>query len=397
MNRGVYVLALATFVTGTVELVIAGILDMIAKDLDVSLGTAGLLVSVYSLVFAFGTPVFSTLTSKAERRKLLIAAMLVFIAGNIISVASPNFAVLLAARVIIAASCSVVVVNCLVLAANIVAPEVVGRAMGLVFMGISASLVLGVPMGTAIAELLGWRMTFVLVAALSLIALLGIVRFLPKVPPQPAHPLGRQLAALKSAKIISAQLMVAFMLIGHFTMYTYLTPFLQATMGLSANMISLVFLVFGIAGVAGGWIGGWSADKFGGARTFLLILILFAVSLSLLPYAASSWIYLLIVVPLWGALAFAPAAPVQSYLIKSAPESADIQISLFTSFMHIGIAIGSAVGGVVVNHYPVVTNAWAGSLLAFLAFLFAVYSVTRRGKSGEPSLKAAAGSGPNAG
>ncbi|UUZ83951.1 MFS transporter [Paenibacillus sp. P26] len=382
MNKGVYILTLATFVTGTVELVIAGILDMIAQDLHISLGSAGSLVSVYSLVIAFGTPVFSALTSKVERRKLLLAAMLVFIAGNILSIAAASFAVLLIARVIIAASCSVVVVNALTLAASIVAPERVGRAMGLVFMGISASLVLGVPMGTFIAEQFGWRMTFALIAALSVISTAGIAGFLPKVPPQPAVPLRKQLAALQSPKIIFAQLMVALMLLGHFTMYTYFSPFLQATMGLSANAISLVLLIFGIAGVFGGWVGGWSTDKFGGAGTFLVILLLFTVSLSLLPYATGTLITLLLAVVIWGALAWAPAAPVQSYLIRTAPESADIQISLFTSFMHIGVAAGSAVGGFVVNHYPVTANAWVGDFMAFLAFLSAVYSVTRRNQAG---------------
>lgn len=140
----------ASFVVGTVELVIAGILDMIATDLQVPVSMVGQLVTVYSLVFAFGSPVLIALTSKVERRKLLIIAMLVFFIGNMISMLSPNFTILLITRVILAASCSLVVVLSITLASNVVAPELRGRAIGSIFMGISASLVLGVPLGTLI-------------------------------------------------------------------------------------------------------------------------------------------------------------------------------------------------------------------------------------------------------
>ncbi|OZB93687.1 MFS transporter [Paenibacillus sp. XY044] len=380
MNRGIYLLVLATFVTGTVELVVAGILDRIAQELHVSIGMTGLLVTVYSLVFALGTPIIGALTSRIERRKLLLAAMFVFIVGNVVSMVSPNFSILIVARAITAASCSVVVVNSLILAANITVPDKVGRAMGLVFTGISASLVLGVPIGTLIAGLTNWRMTFALIAVLGLIVFLGLWRYLPKVPPQPSASLSKQIAALRSSKIIFAQLMVALMLIGHFTMYTYLSPFLQSTMGLSSGTIGIVFLLLGMGGVVGGWIGGWMTDKLGGARSFLILLILFASVLLLLPYATTSLISLLPVVIVWGALAFAPAAPVQSYLIQSAPESSDIQIGLFTSFMHLGISIGSAVGGAIVNYHSVKANPWAAGLFGLLAFLSAAISVTRKQK-----------------
>lgn len=376
MNKGVFILALATFVAGTVELVIAGILGMIAQDLNVSVGAVGQLISIFSLVFAFGSPILIALTSKMERRKLLIISMLIFFLGNILSIVSINFTMLLIARIILAASCSIVVVVSITLAASTVAPNLRGRAIGLIFMGLSASLVFGVPLGTLIGDNFGWRMTFVLVAALSILATLGIIKFLPKVPAQPTVPLLKQLSTLKNPKIITIQLISVLELTGHFTVYTYFTPLLQDTMGLSANMISLVLLVFGVAGITGGWIGGWSSDKFGGAKTIPSALILFAISLFILPLATGSLVTLFIDVLFWGALVWILSPAVQSFLVQASPDSSDIQLGLNTSFLHLGVALGSGMGGVLVNNYPVTTNTWVGGLMVVLALICALYSVS---------------------
>ncbi|MGG3572472.1 MFS transporter [Bacillus gobiensis] len=377
MDKRILILAFASFVVGTVELVIAGILDMIATDLQVPVGIVGQLVTVYSLVFAFGSPVLIALTSKVERRKLLIIAMLVFFIGNMISMLSPNFTILLITRVILAASCSLVVVLSITLAANVVAPELRGRAIGSIFMGISASLVLGVPLGTLIGEQWGWRTTFALVAALTLIVLLCIVRFLPKVAPQPTISLQEQLRTLKNPKIVSAHAISILQMTGQFTIYAYITPFLQETMDLSTYMISFVLLVYGLAGIAGGWIGGLASDKLGARKTMFITLSLHALAIFLLPSATISLISLLIVVVVWCTFNMAPSPAIQSYLIKSAPESTDIQLGFNTSSLHIGVALGSAIGGVVVNDYPVTTNAWVGGFIVLLAILSAAYSVTR--------------------
>jgi DHA1 family purine base/nucleoside efflux pump-like MFS transporter len=377
MNIGIFILAFATFVAGTVELVIAGILNMIATDLEVSVGRVGQLVSIFSLVFAFGAPILIALTSRVERRKLLLIAMITFLVGNILSIVSPNYTTLLIARIILAASCSIVVVVSVTIAAKTVAVELRGRAIGIIFIGLSASLVLGVPLGTIVGEYWGWRMTFVLVSVLSIVSIIAIMKFLPKVPAQPTIPLLKQIATLKSKKIASIQLISVLELTGHFTVYTYFTPFLQATMGLSTNMISMVLLVFGVAGITGGWIGGWASDKFGGVRAILVFLVLFATSLFLLPYATRSIISLLIVVIFYGVMVWALSPAVQSYLANSAPDSADIQLGLNTSFLHLGVALGSGLGGFLIDRYPVTTNTWVAGIMVVLALISAVYSVTK--------------------
>ncbi|UUZ94551.1 MFS transporter [Paenibacillus sp. P25] len=378
MDKRIWILAIASFVVGTVELVIAGIIDMIAQDLHVSVGAAGQLISVYSMVFAFGSPVLIALTSKVERRKLLIYAMLVFLAGNIVSMISPNFTILLLSRIVLAASCSIVVILSIVLASNIAAPELRGRAIGVIFMGIIAALVLGVPLGTWIGVMWGWRSTFALVAVLSFIVTWGIVRFLPEVASRPMIPLREQLRTLNNPKIVSAHFISILQMTGQFTVYAYITPFLHETMNLSTGTISLVLFVYGLAGVAGGWVGGWSADKLGSKRTIIITLLLHALAIFLLHYATSSMLLLLIVVFVWCTFNMAPSPAIQSYLIQAAPESSDIQLSFNTSSLHIGVALGSMVGGMIVNHYAVTTITWVGAFLVILAVLSAFISITRK-------------------
>ncbi|GAA4865366.1 MFS transporter [Paenibacillus vulneris] len=377
MDKRIWILAIASFVVGTVELVIAGIIDMIAQDLNVSAGTAGQLITVYSLVFAFGSPLLINLTSKVERRKLLTAAMLVFFAGNMISIVSPNFTILLISRIILAASCSIVVVLSIVMASSIVAPELRGRAIGVIFMGISASLVIGVPLGTFIGDIWGWRSTFALVGALTLIVAWAVNRYLPQVAPRPGVPLRDQLRTLKDSKILSAHLISILQMTGQFTIYAYITPFLNETMGLSTNMISLVLLVYGLAGIAGGWIGGWSSDKLGNGKTMIITLLLHALAIFLLPYSTGSIFPLLIAVIVWCAFNMAPSPAIQSYLIQTAPESSDIQLSFNTSSLHIGVAAGSIVGGLILNYYSVTMNTWVGGLIVILATLSAIFSLSK--------------------
>jgi len=376
MHKGIYILAIATFVAGTVEFIITGLLAMIAGDLSVSVGIVGQLVSIFSLVFAIGAPVLIAITSKVERRKLLLIAMSVFFIGNVISIISPNFTILLIARIILAASCSVVIVVSITTAANIVSNEIRGRAIGVIFMGISSSLVFGVPLGTLIGEHYGWRMTFALVGVLSLLSMVGIIKFLPKVNPQPSIPLIKQIATLKNKRILSIQLISFLQLTGHFTIYTYLTPFLQSTMGLSTKMISISLLIFGVAGILGGWIGGWSTDRFGGPRTILILLGLLAVSILCLPIATNSIISLMMILCLWGCFSWSLSPSIQDSLAKAAKDTADIQVGLNNSFSHIGIALGSSLGGVLINEYTGRTNAVVGGIIVILALVSAAYSFT---------------------
>ncbi|MNC37699.1 Purine efflux pump PbuE [compost metagenome] len=142
-------------------------------------------------------------------------------------------------------------------------------------------------------------------------------------------------------------------------------------------MISLVLFVYGLAGIAGGWMGGWSSDKLGNGKTMIITLLLHALAIFLLPFSTDSIFLLLIVVVVWCACNMAPSPAIQSYLIQTAPESSDIQLSFNTSSLHIGVAAGSIVGGLIVNHFSVTMNAWIGGLIVILAILSAIFSLQK--------------------
>lgn len=381
MDRRIYLLMLVTFVVGTVELVIAGLLNLIATDLHVSEAAVGQLITVYSLVFALGSPLLIALTAHIERRRLLLTSLAAFFVACLIAVLSPNFTVLLLSRVLLALSCSLIVILSLTLATRLMPDQMRGRAIGLIFMGISGSLVLGVPLGTLVGEVWGWRATFGLIAVLTLLSGLAVARLMPTVPGREVpKPLGVQLRTLREPKVLSAQLISLFQMTGQFTLYAYITPFLQQRLQLSLGTVTLVLTVYGLAGLAGGWLGGWSADRFGHRRSVLTWLALHAAALLVLPLATStsSLALALPVIVVWCAANMAPSPGIQSYLMTSSPESADVQVGLNTSALHLGVAAGSALGGVVIASSPVASNAWVGGGVIVLALGCAWFSFQSR-------------------
>ena len=146
LNFRVYILAIAAFVVGTVELIIGGTLDLVANDLGVSISAAGQLITIFSVVFALSGPVLLALTGKFERKTLYVGALSIFLIGNIISACSVNYGMLMFSRVICAASGSLIIALSVTLASSVVEPHFRARAIGIIFMGISGSLVLGVPL-----------------------------------------------------------------------------------------------------------------------------------------------------------------------------------------------------------------------------------------------------------
>ncbi|BFH64148.1 MFS transporter [Paenibacillus azoreducens] len=385
MNFRIYILAIACFVVGMVELIVGGILDLISKDLHISLSSAGQLITLYSIIFAVSGPLLLAATARMERKKLYQCALLVFIFGNLLSIVSPNLVTMLIARILSAASGALITVMSITMAAQMAEKEYKARAIGVIFMGVSGSLVLGVPFGMMLGNSFGWRAPFVMITLLAVVSLVAIRVFIPRTTPEVQVPLRRQLASLKSGKIISAHLISILMLTGHLTLYAYLTPFLQEMLHLSPSALSLFYLIFGIAAVTGGGFGGWVTDKFGAEKSILGIVSIFAIVMFLMPLSTFSAVVCLIVMIVWSGLSWSISPSLQSYLIQSAPESADIQQSLNSSASHIGIALGSAIGGIVIEGSSVYYNAWVGVVFVILALVSALFSIkwSGRGKAAD--------------
>lgn len=377
MNKKVYLLAIVSFVVGTVELIIGGLLDLVAEDLGVGLGQAGLLITIFSVVFAIASPILLTITARFERKKLTLFTLFIFFLGNLLAFWSPSYSVIMAARVITAASGSLLVVLAVTIASQIVTVEYRGRAIGTIFMGISGSLVLGVPIGLTIGNGFGWRAPFLFIAILTLASMVAVALTLGTIQPKPVISIKKQIQTLKDQKIFSAQLTSFIFLTGHLTLYAYLTPFLKSEMGLNATWVSIVYFVFGVAAVLGGGIGGTLSDRFGSEKSIIGIIIAFSIAIFLIPHVTFSLPIFLAVMVVWSALSWAITPAQQNYLISSAPETSDIQQSLNNSALHFGIAAGSSIGGIVIEQTSVIHNATVGGFFILIALAAATFSITR--------------------
>ncbi|WP_077621649.1 MFS transporter [Sediminibacillus massiliensis] len=384
MDKRVYLLTIVSFVVGMVELIIGGILDIVADDLKISLGQAGQLITVFSLVFAIAAPVLMTMTAKMERKKLTLLSLVVFFLGNLAAVFGSSFSTLMIARIVSAASGSLLVVLCVTLAAGIVDKQYRARAIGIVFMGVSGSLVLGVPAGLMLGNAFGWRAPFMLIAGLTILSFIGVYFFMGEIAPKSSVSIKEQLAALKNKSILFAQLTTFLFLAGHLTLYGYLTPFLKTSLGLDGAWISIVYLVFGIAAVSGGGIGGALADKLGAKTMIVSVTIVFAAAIFAIPHTTFSFPLFLMVMVVWSAMSWAITPAIQSYLIETAPETSEIQQSLNNSALHFGIAFGSFIGGLVIERSTVGNNPVVGGIIVILALGAAVISM---GKNKEEALE----------
>lgn len=381
MNKKVYVLAIAAFVVGTVELILGGILDLIATDLHLSLAKAGYLISIFSLVYAVSAPLLLNMTARFERKKVYMVTLLVFLLSNLISAFSVNFYMLMAGRMLGAATGSLIFVLSLTLASRIVKPEYKGRAVGTITMGGSASLILGVPIGIFIGNALGWREVFMLIAILTVLVMVAIGLAMDRVQPAPAVSLKNQLKALWNPKMLAIHTTTLLVLAGHLTLYAYFTPFLQETIGAGSTAITLIYMMFGLAAVAGGGIGGILSDRLHPAKAIIIVLVPFMISMAVIPLSTGlPLIAFLLLLSIWGALSWTVTPVQNSLIIKTSPETSEILISTNSGIAHAGIALGTYIGGLVIDHSSIMNTGWVGSILVCVGLGSAVLAISMKEK-----------------
>lgn len=367
----IYLLALGEFMVGTSETIITGIIGMIATDTHVSLSLAGQLVTAFSLAFAFGSPLLISLSGRMDRKKLLLLAFALFIAGNLAQAVSPGFPLLMASRILLGLSGGVYTVVALAMSTHLASPEKRGSAIAIVLMGFSVSLVLGVPVGTIAGEYFGWRPVFALIAGLSLIPCLAIGLYLPKITGEATIPLRTQLSALRNARVVYALLLSFFFVTGYSTVYTYITPLLQEAAAMTTALVSTALFLAGIASVAGSRIGGFATDRWGVRSTLFASLAVHILALLLLPLAFQLIVTAMLITFLWIGAVQATVPAQQYYLITLSPESAEIALSVNTSIFQLGIAAGAALGGIVASQNALLHLGWIGGGLVLIGLGFA--------------------------
>ncbi|KNB51493.1 MFS transporter [Streptomyces caatingaensis] len=345
MRPRLLLLALGTFAVGTDSMVMAGILDGIAADLDVPVPAAGQLVSVFALAYALLAPVLATATARWDRRRLLLTAMGLFTAANALSALAPDYGTLLATRVLAAAGAALYTPTASAVATGLVPPERRGRALATVLGGMTVATALGVPLGAYLGRA-DWRWTMWLVVALGVAAFAGLallMRGLPA-PAAGAPGLRDRLAPLRDRRVVAgfATTLVFFLALN--SVYIYLATALRPATGGDQGRLSLVLLVTGVASVAGSWLGGRLVDRLGVRTVLLAGSALTGLVLAALPWLSRS---------LPGALVYAAACPLTGWAVSVAlphrmasidPPNAPLLISLNSSALYLGVASAGGVG-----------------------------------------------------
>lgn len=379
MPLALWALTLSAFAIGTTEFVIVGLIPTIAADLNVSLPSAGLLVSLYALGVAIGAPLLTALTGRWPRKTVLLSLMLVFILGNLLAWLAPGYATLIAARILTGLAHGVFFSIGSTIATGLVSKDKEASAIALMFTGLTVALVTGVPLGTWIGQGFGWRATFLIVAILGFIALLGSVLLVPANLKQsvPAK-ISQQLQVLTQPRLLLVYAMTAVGYGGTFVVFTYLAPILQQVSGFQAGAISLIMLVYGVSVAVGNIWGGKLADKKGPIKALSIIFAALAVVLLIFTFTAGSQIGALLTVLIWGAFAFGNVPALQVYVVqlaqKHTPHAVDVASGLNIAAFNLGIAMGSIIGGCVVTNMRLIDTSWIGALIVVLAWVLTRWS-----------------------
>lgn len=368
-NLALATLFLGMFVLGSGELLVVGVLNRIAADFHVTIPSAGHLVTVYALGLAIGGPILAALTIKLEKKIVLIGAVALFIACNLVAVLTHVYGLFLALRFAIGALQGLFIAGAFIAAMAIVPPERIGKAIGIVISGVAMSGALGVPLGTLVGQTIGWRGSFIAIVAGAALVLIGTVALIPPVPPVGAG--AAHQAKYAFAPRVLAVLFLNFIVFSAiFATLTYLVPFLQKVTGISGAMLSVFLLAYGAATAVGSFGGGKFADRNAG-RT--LIIGSFGIAASLLVlYLIGSIAWLVATVLLALGLSFYSIVPsLQVRVLVLAGPGGQLAQSLPVSAANVGIAFGAFAGGVAINNHSASATVVTGLVLSMITIAVA--------------------------
>lgn len=372
----ILLLALTTFVAGANEYILAGELDLVAHGLGIPVELAGQLITVYALIYGCCVPVVVALTGRFERRTVLVTAMVFYAIFSGLCFFVDGFWAFVAMRLLQALSGGLAVVSSLSAAATIAGPERRGRAIATVIMGFTMSLIIAVPAGREIALRFGWNAVFPLIAVLALITALVQRSVLPVLGPAASIPLRDQAAMLARPSILGGLLVTVLWMAGYCLTYSYLTPYLLTAQHIPGNWMSPLLLVFGIASLIGTRMGGSFNDRHGHHATLVTFKLLQSFFLVALPMAGLVWSHeplsvIAAALMLWSITAWAcgPSQQVRAASINA--NASGVLVGLNQSAMQIGIATGSALGGIAAGTLGLSWLPWlsAVAVLAALALM----------------------------
>ncbi|MBD9400869.1 MFS transporter [Comamonas sp. CMM02] len=359
-----FALAIGAFAIGTTEFTPMGLLPVIADGVQVSIPTAGMLVSAYAIGVMVGAPVMTLLFSRFGKRTALISLMLIFTIGNLLSAFAPSYTTLLLSRLFTSLNHGAFFGIGAVVAASVVPKDKQARAIAAMFMGLTVANIGGVPAATWIGQQVGWRVAFGGTAILGLITMAALWAALPKGMPGTRPDVRRELKVLVRPEVLLAMGTTVLGSAAMFTLYTYIAPMLTELTQASPDFVAFALVLIGVGFTLGNSLGGrladWSLD---GATK--LILATLALTMLLLPMLLTTHTGAAIGLVFWGAAAFGIVPPVQMRVMQAASQAPGLASSVNVGAFNLGNAVGAALGGMVIGQglgYAAVP--WVGAALA---------------------------------
>jgi DHA1 family inner membrane transport protein len=384
-----YALTIGAFGIGTTEFVIMGLLLQVAADPKVTIASAGLLISGYALGVFVGAPLLTAATGKLPRKAALVALMVIFTLGNLASALAPNYALLMAARVLTSLAHGTFFGIGAVVATGLVAPDRKASAISIMFTGLTVATLLGVPAGAWLGLHLGWRATFWAVAAIGVLATVVVAMLVPK-----DHGDRRGIAIREEAKVLARPqvlLGLAATVLGYagvFAVFTYIQPILTRISGFADSAVSPILLVFGVGMIAGNLVGGRLADR-RLLPTLIGSLAALALVLGAMTFAVHSQASAVLFTGLLGAAAFATVSPLQLRVLQQAQGAGESLASSFNiAAFNLGNAIGAWLGGAVIAHGPGLGAVpWVAALVTLGGLAIVLWSARAEARSTAPALR----------
>lgn len=365
-NLAVLLLAISAFVIVTTEFMIVGLLPGLAHDLKISVSAAGLLVTLFAFtVMLFGPPL-TALVSHFERKRLFIAILAIFAASNALAAWAPNIWVLALGRFLPALALPVFWGTASETAGELAGPERAGKAVSNVYMGISAALVLGIPLGTLASHAVGWRGTFWSLSGLSLLMALLLLAFMPTLDRPKRVRLAEQAKILKDPYFLGNVALSVVVFTAMFTAYTYLAETLEHIGNIPSPEVGWWLMGFGVIGLGGNWLGGHFVGR-GPLKVNLIAALVLALGMAATTPLAGSHVWLVLALAVWGIANTALYPICQVRVMQSATHAQALAGTLNVAMANAGIGLGAIIGGQVIQHWGLWSIGYVAAAIALLA------------------------------
>ncbi|WP_211266727.1 sugar transporter [Halotalea alkalilenta] len=382
-SSGVYALALSAFVFNTSEFVPVGLLSDISFSFGMPVTHVGLMLTIYAWVVALTSLPFMLLTRRIERRRLLMGTLLLFIAAHVVCGTAGSYAMLVAGRVGIAFSHAVFWSITASLAVRIAPPGKQAQALGLLAAGTSIAMVLGIPAGRVIGDLIGWRTTFLLIGAVAALVMVALRLLLPRLPAQNVGSLTSIPLLFRRRVLVGLYLLTIAVVTGHFTAYSYIEPFAQTVAGLTPLDTTTLLLVFGGMGIPGTILfGRWYAHH--SNAMFVGSIALVAACLLGIAVAKSHYWTMITLCALWGPAIIVFGLAMQARVLERAPEATDVATAIYSATYNVGIGAGALLGSDVSVQLGLSDVGMVGSALVAIGLLISIWVIRQHPDVGMP-------------